>query len=81
LSISAWCRLHGVNYQQFNYWKKRLSNEQEKTADSNSFVELESSSDSSGIEIVFNEISIRLEKEFDSRALAQCLQTLKGMKC
>ena len=81
LTGAAWCKQEEVSYRQYLYWKKLLIKNPNKKLDSNSFVELDSDSDSSGIEIVIDEISIRLSRDFDSLTLRRCLQALKTMRC
>lgn len=77
LSGAAWCREKGLKYEQFIQWKKRLS----QKLGLDSFIEIAETSDSSGIEIVLNEVSIRLSKNFDSSTLHRCLRILKDCKC
>jgi hypothetical protein len=81
ISGMAWCKQEKTPYHQFNYWKKRLLNHKQPKFDTQSFVELDDDSDTSGVEVVLNEISIRLSRDFDSTTLLRCLRTLKEAKC
>ncbi len=59
LSGAEWCKKNQVVYHRFIYWKKRLIDEFQETINVDSFVELKDSSDSSGVEVVFNGVFIR----------------------
>ncbi|MGA8163831.1 MAG: hypothetical protein WB791_02260 [Waddliaceae bacterium] len=81
LSGAAWCKQQKIAYHQFIYWKKRLSNETDQILTPRSFIELDDHPESSGIEIVLDQVFLRLSRDFDSSTLLRCLRTLKEAKC
>jgi hypothetical protein len=81
LSGAAWCRKEGATYCQFLYWKKRLFDDSIQKMDSQSFIEIEDAADTSGVEVMVGEFSIRVSKDFDSATLCKCVHALRGAAC
>ena len=85
LSVAAWCRENNFNTHTFGYWQGKLF---PKKLDSSSFTEIKDKNDpknfvikGSGIIIECQGIHIRLDKQFDSSVLRQCLEVLRGAAC
>ena len=80
INAKTWCLEHAVAYESFNIWRKRLERvlkvnlRDQKTT----FVQLSDASiTSSGTEIHYRGLSLRLNKDFDSCSLLRCLQVLE----
>lgn len=81
LSGAAWCRKEGVTYCRFLYWKKRLAGEPPRKLNSQSFIEIEDTADTSGVEIMVGGLYIRVSKGFDPATLHKCVSVLSGQSC
>ena len=86
ISIAAWCRQNEIGDHLFYYWKRKLFPEQTITL--SSFTELPpekgnscSKIERSGIKLEYQNVSIHLDKHFDSLTLKRCLTVLKGEIC
>ena len=80
MNAKAWCLEHAVAYESFIIWRKRLEGALQANLrePKTSFVELsDTSTTSSGIEIHYRGLSLRLNKDFDSCSLLRCLQVLE----
>ena len=82
-TIKDWCIERNVSYNTFQYWRQRLGFVNPRNSGTpSSFIELpEDNFSSSGIELEVNGVTLRLQPDFDDRALARCLQILRGLKC
>jgi hypothetical protein len=84
LGAMDWCRTNGIPYQTFHYWRKKLGNKPSLSHDkaasqSPHFVELvESSKNTTGIEIQYQGFILRLSKDFDSTTFQRCIQLLRN---
>ena len=80
MNAKAWCLEHAVAYESFIIWRKRLEGARQANSreQKTTFVELSDTSiTSSGIEIHYRGLSLRLNKDFDSCSLLRCLQVLE----
>ena len=73
LSIAAWCRHNGLNYNQFLYWRKRLGTQRLDSA--GRFVELKVKPSSLCLEC--NGMTIHIEHGFDPALLSDVLTIMK----
>src|SRR5476649_1648804 len=77
LSGAEWCRQQGIDYFQFYYWKKYFGKVPVKNLDASPFIEISDEQASTGIEIVYHDVTIRLSKNFDSQAFQRCLKLVR----
>jgi hypothetical protein len=82
LSTAQWCREQNMSYGQFIYWKGQFSRNNQKLSPSGvmqtDFVEIaDSPSHTSGVSIHFQNLSIRLDRDFDKETLRRCLEILE----
>ena len=77
-TAAEWCREHNLGYNAFLYWKYKLEESaQEKPPHAASFVELtDLPCESSGIELVSRDITIRLKRCFDEQTLQAALRAI-----
>ena len=73
LSIAAWCRQNDEGYHRFLYWRRRLGDQQARTA--GSFVELRLGQ--SPLYLECNGIYIHVDRGFDPGLLTDILSLLK----
>jgi hypothetical protein len=82
-SASVWCKENKISINTLCGWKKRLKNLRESSGRVQSgFIELKDRVQSSpGITLEYHGIKIHLSAKFDSTALKQCLDCLRGISC
>jgi hypothetical protein len=79
ISIAGWCREHRIDYKAFLYWRKRL--EQVPVFSRCSFTELSEAPVTTEITIEYQNVHIRLAKDFDPAILIKCLRAIKEAIC
>jgi hypothetical protein len=73
LSMSRWCREQQVSLVQLSYWRKKSQPKE------GGFIELRDSEvTEAGISIELGAVRVVLNRRFDSAALKQVLQILRG---
>lgn len=81
-SSTDWCEENKVPVNTLSGWKRRLKKHELNNAlvqSETGFIELKNHEISgSGISLEYDGIIINLEAQFDSRALRQCLNCLRG---
>ena len=79
LSAAKWCRQRGLRYNQFDHWRRQTP-PKTNSFDISSFVEVGSESTLiAGVVIEYQDLRIRLDKNFDTDTLRQCLKTIRGL--
>ena len=84
MSALAWCLKQNIPYEKFIYRRRRLTNKvpsahQHTVA---TFVELTNKQpELSGVEIHYQNFSLKLQTNFDSSTLLRCLQVLEKLRC
>ena len=79
LNVARWCRENQINYNGFIYWTRRYN--PSPILNRSSFKELSEHSKKTGVSIEYRGACIRLDKQFDSSVLKQCLSILMGISC
>ena len=82
-SITAWCQEHSIPEHRFYYWRKKLQAASPQVSkDSSSFVQLvDSTEETSGVELKIQQFTISLFRKFDSITLKRCLKLLQEVSC
>jgi hypothetical protein len=79
LPATRWCQQQQIPYNAFAYWKRRFIPISPLKRES--FIELSDRPSKNGIELEYNNIRVRLDKDFDAVTLKRCLQILKETLC
>lgn len=82
-SASAWCKENKISVNTFSGWRNRLKKSSVNSGRAKSgFIELKDRVQSDpGITLEYHGIKIHLNAQFDSVALKQCLDCLRGVSC
>ena len=79
ISIACWCSEQNINYSNFLYWRERFGSKPAKQVNRSVFKELSTLTNTTGITLEYNHISIQLAENFDAATLTKCLRVLKGV--
>ena len=82
-TISDWCKKNKISRSVFYQWRKRLHHltcQPRKDLATSDFVEIpEEPSFNPEIEIIYQNMTIRVKQGFDSKTLRSCLQILREL--
>lgn len=79
-TMKAWCRENDIVYSTFFYWKTRLLSKS-NLPEQASFIEItEDLSNESGIVIEYQNVVVKVSKNFDILTLSRCIQLLREMQ-
>lgn len=84
MSAQAWCSRQNIPYKKFIYRRTRLTNIVRPASKHTvtTFVELTDKQPAvSGVEIHYQNFSLKLQTNFDSSALLSCLQVMEKLQC
>lgn len=79
LSMTQWCKNQHIPVSTFSGWKAQLEKVDPVQLKEQDFISIDNDSSDVGIELQFEELSIKLSKNFDPDILAKCLVVIRGL--
>ena len=82
MSQSEYCRIFGLKFHQFHYWKKKLSKTEVKEPQlvavplDQTITEIGKAR--SGVRVIVDECTIEVESHFDTQVFSQVVSILRG---
>ena len=77
-NMKTLCRENNIVYRTFFYWKNQLLPKKIEPLQKTSFVEIiDSSPVESGVTLEYQNVTLKLSKDFDPLTLSRCIKTLK----
>jgi transposase-like protein len=81
IPMTKWCRQKEIPLTTFYGWKKRKNGQKTLRLHKKDFVNLKTELNRVEIELEYQEIKIRLSKDWDQKSLEKCLIALRTLSC